>query len=148
MKANHRIREKNMYILNMFAQLDFEEFKHKKIMVIDDCRDVLIYAQHTLKILENVSIQTYEDEFEAMKQFVDIKPDLVIMDMKLKNLDGYKVSKRLKSLSMFKVPIIYISADRKEKNNIENKESEPVLFLKKPLEKEKLVSTVRKCLAG
>ena len=35
-----------MYILNMFAQLDFEEFKHKKIMVIDDCRDVLIYAQN------------------------------------------------------------------------------------------------------
>ena len=79
---------------------------------------------------------------------MDINPDLVIMDMKLKNLDGYKVSKLLKSLSMFKVPVIYISADRKEKNNIENKESEPVLFLKKPLEKEKLVSTVRKCLAG
>jgi two-component system cell cycle response regulator DivK len=86
-----------------------EDFS-RKILVVDDNQDG---RELVVKILKNRGYQMIEavDGEEALEKAIAENPDLILMDISIPKIDGYEVTKRLKSQIKFKdTPIIALTA--------------------------------------
>ena len=82
----------------------------KKILIVDDNQDS---RELVVKILKTRGYQTIEavDGEEALEKAVTQSPDLILMDRSIPKMDGYEVTRRLKSQEAFKdIPIVALTA--------------------------------------
>ena len=81
-----------------------------KIFIIDDERDVLtsIKAWGEKK---DYDVTTFENSEGFLDKLLEGKPDLILVDINLKDDDGRFISEDLKNILPFRVKIILISAD-------------------------------------
>ncbi len=86
-----------------------EDFS-RKILVVDDNQDG---RELVVKILKNRGYQMIEavDGEEALEKASAENPDLILLDISIPKIDGYEVTRRLKSQVKFKdTPIIALTA--------------------------------------
>lgn len=84
--------------------------RSKKILVVDDNRDS---RELVIKILRGKGHQLCEavDGEDALAKVAAEQPDLILMDISLPKIDGYEVTRRLKSSKEFaSIPIIALTA--------------------------------------
>jgi len=96
--------------LSLFLGGTLEMEGTKKILVVDDNQDS---RELVVKILRNKGYQMIEavDGEDAMQKATTEKPDLILMDISIPKIDGYEVTRRLKSQEEFRnTPIIAITA--------------------------------------
>ena len=89
---------------------EIKEGLPKKILIVDDNQDG---RELVVKILKNRGYQMIEavDGEEALEKAIAENPDLILMDISIPKIDGYEVTKRLKSQVTFKdTPIIALTA--------------------------------------
>jgi two-component system alkaline phosphatase synthesis response regulator PhoP len=69
---------------------------HKKILIVEDERDILHLVKH---YLEKEGFRTIfaVTGLEALKKDTEDRPDLVVLDLMLPEMDGLEVCKRLRS---------------------------------------------------
>lgn len=82
----------------------------RKILVVDDNQDS---RELVVKLLKNKGYQIIEavDGEDALQKAFTERPDLILMDISIPKLDGYEVTRRLKSQEGFKnTPIIALTA--------------------------------------
>lgn len=82
----------------------------RKILIVEDNQDS---RELVVKILKNKGYQIIEaiDGVEALEKARVEKPDLILMDISIPKIDGYEVTKRLKSEEDFKdIPIVALTA--------------------------------------
>ena len=82
----------------------------KKILIVDDNQDS---RELTVKVLKNRGYRIIEarDGEEALEKALAEKPDLILMDISIPKINGYEVTRRLKSQADFKAtPIIALTA--------------------------------------
>ena len=82
----------------------------KKILVVDDNED---NRELVVKVLRNKGYEMIEavDGEDALQKAKDEKPALILMDISLPKMDGYEVTRRLKSLIEYKeIPIVALTA--------------------------------------
>ncbi|MBK1987871.1 response regulator [Sphaerospermopsis aphanizomenoides BCCUSP55] len=79
------------------------------IACIDDSQTVLNSIQHFLD--ENTfSVVMINDPIKALMQIIRSKPDLILLDVEMPNLDGYELCSLLRRHSVFKnTPIIMVT---------------------------------------
>ena len=87
----------------------------KKILVVDDERPISDIIKFNLT-KEGYEVVTAFDGREALEQFEAEKPDLVILDLMLPELDGLEVAKEIRKTSH--TPIIMLSAKDEEMDKI------------------------------
>lgn len=81
------------------------------IASIDDSPTVL-QAMNTFLGDENLEIVTINDPLKALIQVVRCKPDLVLLDVSMPNLDGYELCSLLRRHSSFKTtPIVMVTGN-------------------------------------
>lgn len=85
------------------------------------------------------------DGMEAVTMFDEIKPDLILMDIKMPNLDGLEATKIIRELSP-DVPIIAQSAYAYDHDRKEAEEAGCNDFLSKPISQTKLKDMITKWL--
>jgi two-component system alkaline phosphatase synthesis response regulator PhoP len=81
----------------------------QKILVVDDNRALLLAAQ---RVLEKAGYQvvTASNGVDALKKAGDEKPQLIILDIIMPQMNGYEVCRRLKSEpDTEKIPVIMLS---------------------------------------
>ncbi len=73
----------------------------KKILVVDDNQDS---RELVVKVLKNRGYQIIEavDGEDALEKAFSERPDLILMDISIPKIDGYEVTRRLKSREDFK----------------------------------------------
>lgn len=86
------------------------ENKLKKILVVEDDADLRNILVDGLR-LSNYQIFQAEDGQQAVEFILDSKPDLILLDLLLPKLDGFKVLERLrqypdKSIAQTKVIVL------------------------------------------
>lgn len=86
------------------------------------------------------------DGMEAVTMYDEVKPDLILMDIKMPNLDGLEATKIIRELSGT-VPIIAQSAFAYEQDRKAAKEAGCNDFIAKPIAQEKLMSMIDKWLS-
>lgn len=86
----------------------FSEPKSKpKILVVDDELNVCQILETRLRMV-GYEVATAGDGLAGLKMFGEIKPDLIILDLMLPQLDGYGVCEKLRLRT--NIPIIMLSA--------------------------------------
>ena len=114
---------------------------NKKILLVDDEPDIVETVSFRLEAAGYDVISAYDGK-EALKKAKTENPDLIILDLTLPKMDGYKVCELIKSdVKYSKIPIILFSArtqdeDRKTGKKVGAddyiiKPFEPALLLKK-----------------
>lgn len=82
---------------------------------------------------------------EALKGILDVKPDLILLDITLKGkMNGIELANGIRE--KMDIPIIYITAHSKKTFKKRTEKTEPHGYLTKPFDDEKLRLTIQKAL--
>lgn len=69
-----------------------------RILVVDDDTGILEYFRDLLEMVEEeVEIETAEDGFSAGSLMLSFKPSIVMLDLRMPDLDGFSVCRRIKN---------------------------------------------------
>jgi len=118
-------------------------FKKAKILVVDDIENNRELIVKNFEDTE-VEILTASDGLEAIAKFKYHTPDLILMDIRMPNMNGYEAAQKIKEIS--NVPIVALTAsvmaDSYEQLESENFDG----FLRKPILKSDLYLELSKFL--
>jgi len=120
--------------------------KKPKILIVDDQWENRSFI---LNLLESIGFDCFEatDGQEGLDRAVEIQPDLIITDLKMPVMDGFKMMKTLRKLPQFQtIPIIVSSASAFEKDQSKSLEAGGNEFLTKPLQIDSLLQMLQKYL--
>lgn len=76
-----------------------------KILLVDDEEDILEFLRYNLK-KEDYEIETAVEGNEAIEKAYSFKPDLIILDIMMPDMDGIEVCNRLREDELFKDTLI------------------------------------------
>ncbi|KAF0151678.1 MAG: CheY-like receiver [Ignavibacteria bacterium] len=127
--------------------MNFENDK-VKILVIDDA-DVIRNSLKKFLSEYDVEVITCNDGLEGLQSAVEIKPQLIILDLMMPNLDGIRLLRVLKVLEDLKrIPVIIISGHTDKTNVMAAMEAGAEKIVSKPLTKEVLVKAINDVLGS
>ena len=118
----------------------------KKILIVDDEVDLVETVRFPLEIEGFDTLVSHNGE-DALNKARNEKPDLIILDLMLPKLDGYKVCRLLKFDDRYKhIPILMLTAKTQEKDKIMGKETGADEYITKPFEMDYLLGKVKSYL--
>lgn len=117
--------------------------KKKKILIVDDSFTSL-EMQHLTLSTGAYEIISARDGREAIKKAVAERPDLILMDVNMPNMDGFQALKVLRKVAPTKdVPIIMMTTRNDETSMTIGRRMGCTDYLIKPLDSQKLLDTVK-----
>lgn len=118
----------------------------KRILIVDDEPDLLETIQVTLE-MEGYECLVAYDGFRGLDRARTEKPDLIVLDVMLPGLNGYKICRLLKFDEQYKrIPIIMLTAEAQEKDRLIGEETGADYYMTKPFEPDKLIAKVAELL--
>ena len=119
----------------------------KKILIADDDTTSLnLVAAHLRD--SGYQVVTASDGQEALRRAKSEVPDLVILDLMLPKMDGYRVCRFLKSDDNYRnIPILIFTSRLDSKIHGESLGAGADAYLTKPFQPAKLLSAVKELLA-
>ncbi|MBI5699478.1 response regulator [Candidatus Saganbacteria bacterium] len=120
----------------------------QKILVVDDEEDIVTALSIRLKAL-GYEVITAADGMAALDVARTQNPDLILLDIMLPKLDGYKVCRMLKFDEKYRhIPIIMITAKVADSNKKMGEEVGADAYLTKPFNPEELVARIKELISG
>lgn len=118
----------------------------KRILVVDDEEDILNVLRFRLEA-NNYEVLVASDGQEGLNKARSEKPDLMILDLMLPKIDGYKVCRMLKFDEAYKaIPIIIFTARAQKKDEELGIEMGADAYISKPFEPEILLGKIKELL--
>ena len=110
------------------------ESPRARVLVVDDEPDLIHILEFGLKAA-GYQVDVAADGQEGLKKARETKPDIILLDLMLPKLDGYKVCRLLKFDERYRqIPIIILSARTQEGDQTLAKEMGANRFVTKPYE--------------
>ncbi len=128
------------YNVPLSDELAFED--RKKVLVVDDDNAVIKVILRILAKDKNYEVHSASDGFQAGNLFGEIKPALVILDIKLPGIDGFEVCRMIRKKNK-NVKIIAITGYDSEETRKKIIASGADVYLPKPFKAEELLTKVR-----
>ena len=115
----------------------------KKILVVDDEVDLVKTIQFSLEV-EGYTVLVSNDGEDALSQARKENPDLILLDIMLPKLDGYKVCRLLKFDERYKhIPILMMTAKTQEKDKVLGRETGADEYITKPFDMDELMEKIK-----
>jgi CheY-like chemotaxis protein len=117
----------------------------KHILVVDDDAPVRLLLE---KILQSAGyrVTSVPDGMAALKVAREDPPDLAVCDLSMPGIDGFTVCSMLKRNKTFRAPILVLSGRISERDIQAARKAGADEFIPKPVEREKLLTTVAEWL--
>ena len=117
-----------------------------RVLVVDDEADLVRILEFGLQSV-GYHVETASDGQEGLKKAREMKPDIILLDLMLPKLDGYKVCRLLKFDERYKgIPIIILSARTQEGDQTLAMEMGANRFITKPYEFTEILSQMEALL--
>ena len=119
----------------------------KRILAVDDEPDLTMICSLALQY-HGFKVDTFNDSQEALSNFKPDYYDLVILDIKMPNMDGFELYDKIKKKDD-KVKICFLTASELYYEEFRKKEYSALdknLFLKKPIDNDDLLKEVNKIM--
>ena len=119
--------------------------KKDRILSVDDIEDNLILVQ-TLLESEGYNIDSVTDGETALKKVAELPPDLIMLDVMMRGINGYEVTRRIRNNPELNyIPILLLTAFD-ESSVVEGLDAGADDFIRKPFDTEELLARVRSLL--
>jgi DNA-binding response OmpR family regulator len=106
----------------------------KKVLIIDDSFSCLLLLQSLLEENQNLIVQVENDSTKALNRIADIKPNVIILDLMMPDIDGFQILNQIKTSQELKdIPIIILSALQDHKTKIKATTLGAIDFMEKPV---------------
>lgn len=113
------------------------------IMIVDDTKENINILRKTLARI-GCKISVALDGKMALDLIPRLKPDLILLDVMMPDIDGYEVCRRLKEDEELKnIPVIFITAKGDTEDVVEALEVGAVDFIMKPFRQEEVLARVK-----
>jgi len=120
----------------------------KRILIVEDEQNLVELLKFRLEV-NGYSIETAFDGEEGLSKISTVKPDLVILDLMISKIDGYKVLERAKADPKTKdIPVIVLTARTQNKDMEQARALGADSFMTKPFEPNQLLSEIKKLLGN
>jgi len=113
----------------------------KRILIVEDNSDLRRMFKTALS-LAGFDVDEAADGLEALRVVEERRPDLVVLDLVLRALDGLSVQQELAArATTANIPIVIVTG-----STIDTDAVEVACVLRKPVMPDDLIRTVRQCL--
>jgi len=121
----------------------------KTIMIVDDSATMLMSVKNNLEIA-GFKVVTAEDGIKALTKLKGgIKPDLIITDVNMPNMDGMELIKNVRALPGFRfTPILTLTTESQAAKRDEGKKLGATGWLVKPVGGADLLKIIKQVLPG
>ena len=120
--------------------------ENSKILLVDDEEDILEFLSYNLK-KEGFRIDTANNGISALKKLEKSKPDLIILDVMMPEMDGIEVCEKIREQDKFDdVLILFLTARSEEYSELAGFSAGADDYITKPIKPKLLVSRVNAIL--
>lgn len=118
-----------------------EQKKH--ILMVDDVATNLKCAGEVLK--SKYEIFKAKSGGEALGILAETKPDMIILDINMPEMDGFETMKKIKENAGYKeIPVIFLTADAEEESRLRGYKLGAVDFIRKPFDPMFIISRIER----
>jgi DNA-binding response OmpR family regulator len=111
-----------------------------KVLVVDD-EDHIVELARLYLAREGYQVEAVTDGAQALTRFGQLKPDLIVLDIMLPNVDGLTICREIRKLSQ--VPIIMLTARDEITDKVVGLEVGADDYLTKPFHPQELVARAK-----
>ena len=120
----------------------------KKILIVDDEKEALAILERKLKEADYLisAVASGKEAIEVSKLF---KPDLILLDIAMPDIDGYTVASALRQDKLLKdVPIIFVTGKELELKGIKERLLEIGIcdYITKPCTFDDILKKIKECI--
>ena len=116
---------------------------HRTILIVDDEQDIVEALRFSLE-MEGFQCLTSYDGVDGLKKAKEENPDLILLDVMLPKIDGYRICRLLKFDEKYRhIPIIMLTARTQERDISTGKETGANEYVTKPFEMDTLIGLVK-----
>lgn len=120
--------------------------KKNKILLVDDEPDILEFLSYNLT-KEGYEVSTAENGLESIKKAKIIKPDLILMDVMMPEMDGIEACEEIRKInSLKKTLIVFLTARTEEFSQLAAYDSGADDYITKPVKPKVLMSKIKALL--
>lgn len=117
--------------------------RKKKILIIDDEEDFSHFLKLNLENTGRFKVYTAANGQTGVKTTQRRKPDVVLLDIMMPDMDGFEVLEKIKgSVKTYEIPVIMLTALDNEECRSEARGSFAGEYLVKPVSLDNLISTI------
>jgi DNA-binding response OmpR family regulator len=118
------------------------------ILVLEDDPSVQVLMKKQLTA-HGFQVTTASDGLDGLMKLEQVRPDLIICDMMMPNLDGIEFVKAVKSHDdTQKIPVIFLTAKTDPRSMIDGINVGARFYVTKPFAIDDLLSKVQRALSG
>ncbi|MDD5513614.1 MAG: response regulator [Candidatus Omnitrophica bacterium] len=118
-----------------------------KILIIDDEKDFCRLLKKNLELFGNFAVSMATSGKEGLKLAGKTIPDLILLDIMMPEMDGFKVLEKLKSdRKVSGIPVVMLTAKGDEVSKLRAAQLQSVKYLTKPVEIQDLMAILEKVL--
>ncbi|NLG48775.1 MAG: response regulator [Chloroflexi bacterium] len=135
---------------NMPIDPEFFAVSRQRILVVDDePATVEVVARALQRLGNDIDVATASDGFEAGMQLATFKPDLLVLDLMMPQIDGFEVCRAVRqNAATAHIKILIITAYGVHENIERAIQAGANDFVHKPLDMDQLLGKVREMLAA
>lgn len=120
----------------------------KKVLYIEDNPSNLMLIEHILSRIKNVTLLCAANAILGIELAIANKPDLILLDISLPEIDGYEVYTKLQQFEETKgIPIVALSANTMEKDIEKGLSLGFADYITKPIDVPNFVNRISKILS-
>jgi len=118
-----------------------------KVLIVDDSPLLLDLLTEMLLEMGNILVFTASDGIQALEQFENVRPDCMVIDVKMPGLNGFQVVSALRGdPASAGMPLIILTALTQDKERFVGMASGADQYLVKPVTPQVLFAAIRKAL--
>lgn len=120
------------------------EVKKSWVLIVDDVRNNVEFISDIVSGLEHTEVKGLTSGREALDFVRENKPDLILLDISMPEMDGFEVCRRLKSdPETSGIPVIFLTARTQKDDIIKGFELGAVDYIAKPFHVAELQSRIQ-----
>jgi CheY-like chemotaxis protein len=118
------------------------------VLIVDDNRDLLLLVTETLHLLGDFTVVTAENGADGLARAVALRPDCLVIDIKMPRLDGYQLIRALRGDPETEdIPLVILTALTQEHYRLAGLLIGADQFLVKPVKPDTLVEAIQAAIS-
>lgn len=119
----------------------------KKILIVED-EESLLKLESILLTSRGYEVKGVADGRSALESIAAVKPDLVLLDIMLPEMDGFEVCRQIKSDEATRhIPVIMLTAKKSREDMIKGEQVGADWYITKPFKSAMVIETIQRFLA-